>query len=147
MIITTHALVTIGVGKALGLQSLWDWFLAFLFGVLVDLDHLKVFRLKYRQNGDWVKFFTREWPVRTFIQEPISILWVVPLSFYLQTPVPMIFWSLHVFMDYLVDGARKPFWPFSNIVFKKGILSSFGWWEWLLVPVAVLVFTSRFVLQ
>lgn len=140
MLITTHTVATIGLGKLMGLQTTSDWFLAFLFGVFVDLDHLKIFRAKYRQNGDWLKFFTRELPIRSFIQEPISLLWIAPLSFYLQTPIPMIFWSLHVFLDYLVNGVRKPFWPISSLTLNKGVLPAYAFWEFFLVPLTIFVF-------
>lgn len=145
MIITTHALATIGVGKLLGIQTSRDWFLAFLFGVLPDLDHLKIFLPKYFNGEAWQRFYHREYPIRSFIQEPISLLWVVPLSFYLASPVPMAAWSVHVFLDYLVDGARKPFWPLSHLTLKSGLLPSFALWEWLLVPIFFLVFLWKMV--
>jgi len=145
MIITTHVIATISLGKLLGIQRFSDWFLAFLFGVLVDLDHLKIFRSRHRGNGDWMRFFNRELPVRTFLQEPISILWIVPLSFYLKNPVPMIFWSLHVFMDYLVDGCKKPFWPISNFTLKEGMLPANSFYEFLLIPVTFLLFFSKVI--
>lgn len=145
MIFSTHILVTTALGKIMGLQTARDWFLAFLFGVLVDLDHLKVLRKKYRPNQDWIRFFTREWPIRSFLQEPFSLFWVAPLSFFLKTPVPMIFWSLHVFLDYLVDGTRRPFWPFSSFTLRKGLLSANTLGEFLLIPVSLLVFLLKMI--
>lgn len=142
MIVTTHAMATVAAGKILGIQGFQDWFLAFLFGVLVDLDHLKVFRPKYLNNGDWKKFFSRELPVRSLLQEPISFFWVVPLSFYLQTPIIMAAWSLHVFLDYLVDGVRRPFWPVSQLTLKEGILPNYSFYEFLLIPLAILALIS-----
>jgi len=145
MLVTTHTLATISLGKAMGLKTTQDWFLAFLFGVLIDLDHLKIFQKKYRQNGNWRKFFLRELPIRTFIQEPVSILWVVPLSFYLHTPIPMIFWSFHVFLDYLVDGVRKPFWPFSSFTLRHGLLPANTFFEFLFSSFPFLLFLFGFV--
>ena len=145
MIITTHVIATISIGKLLGIQGLSDWFLAFLFGVLIDLDHLKIFRLKYRHNGDWMRFFNRELPMRTFLQEPISIFWLAPLSIYLNNPIPMIFWSIHVFMDYLVDGCKKPFWPILNFTLKEGMLPANSFYEFLLAPVTFLLFFFKVI--
>ena len=142
MLITTHALATIAVGEALGAQTPQSWFLAFLFGVFIDLDHLKIFKPQYRKNGDWKKFFDHRLPMRSFLQDPLSIFWVVPLSFYLKTPIPMAAWSVHVFMDYLVDGCRKPFWPFSNFTLKKGILPNLSLLEFLLIPVSLFFLTA-----
>jgi len=140
MTIATHAIATIGIGKFLGINSFSDWFLAFLFGVFVDLDHLKILRPKHINNGDWRKFLTRELPVRSFLQEPISLLWVVPLSLYLDNPIPMAAWAVHVFLDYLVDGAKRPFWPISSFALKEGIFLANHFWEFLLIPLSVLVF-------
>jgi len=140
MLFTTHAVATIGLGKLMGLKTVRDWFLAFLFGVLVDLDHIKIFQQKYLKDGGWRKFFDRELPIRSFLQEPISIFWVVPLSFYLQTSIPMAVWGLHIFMDYLVDGVRKPFWPLSNFTLTKGMLPANAFWEFLLIPILSLFF-------
>ncbi len=140
MIILTHTVITIGVGKFFGAKTLWDWFLAFLFGVLIDLDHLKIFRPKHLNNGDWGKFLTRELPIRSFLQEPIFIFFVVPLSFFLNNPLPMAAWAAHVFLDYLVDGAKKPLWPLSNLTFKKGIFPTRSIWEILLIFVLLLFF-------
>jgi len=140
MITTTHMVATIGLGKLMGIETIKDWFLAFLFGVLIDLDHLKIFRKKYRLNGDWFKFFTKELPMHSFLHAPISIFWVVPLSFYLQAPIIMAAWGLHVFMDYLVDGCRMPFWPFSDFTLSKGLLRSFTIYEFLFTPLACLFF-------
>lgn len=140
MIITTHAIATFGVGKFLGIQGLSSWLLAFLFGVLVDLDHLKIFSPKHINNGDWRKFLNRELPIRSFLQEPISIFWVVPLSFYLHNPVPMAAWAVHVFLDYLMEGCKKPFWPIANFTLKKGIFPANSFYEFLLIPIAILIF-------
>ena len=140
MLFTTHAVATIGLGKLMGLKTARDWFLAFLFGVLVDLDHLKIFRPKYFKDGSWRKFFNRELPIRSFLQEPISIFWVVPLSLYLQTPIPMAAWGLHVFMDYLVDGVRKPFWPFLDLTLTRGVLPAPIILEFFLIPVLPLFY-------
>jgi hypothetical protein len=146
MIVSTHAVATIAVGKLLGIETLRDWFLAFLFGFLIDLDHLKIFRSKHINNGDWKKFFNGELPCHSFLHEPVSIFFIVPLSFYLQTPVPMAAWSVHIFLDYLVDGAKRPFWPISNFTLKKGIFPAGSLWEWVLsLPLSLFLFWKEVI--
>lgn len=140
MTIVTHSIATIVTGKLLGIGTTRDWFLAFLFGVLIDLDHLKIFRPKHMNNGDWGRYFNRELPMRSFFQEPIFIFFVVPLSFLINNPSPMATWSVHLFLDYLVDGVKRPFWPISKLTLKSGILPAYSFYELLLFPIALLVF-------
>jgi len=143
MIFTTHTIATIGVGKLLGIKTTRDWFLAFIFGVLVDLDHFKVFRPKYINNGDWRKFFKGELPVRSFFQEPIFVFLVIPISFYLKSPIPMASWAIHVFLDYLVEGVKRPFWPLFNLVLREGFLPNYSIYEFLITPLFLLVLFFR----
>lgn len=143
MLTTTHTIATIGLGHLMNLQTAQDWFFAFLGGVLIDLDHLKIFRKKYRLNGDFLKFFTRELPMHSFLHTPISLVWLAPLAFHLRQPIILASWGLHVFMDYLVDGCRMPFWPFSRYTIHKGLLRSFTLYEFLLTSGAGLVFWWR----
>lgn len=143
MIFTTHTIATIGLGNLMGLETTQEWFLAFLFGVLIDLDHLKIFRKKYRRNGDFLKFFTKELPMHSFLHAPISLVWIAPLAFHFQAPIILASWGVHVFLDYLVDGCRMPFWPFSRYTLKKGLLRSFTIYEFLLAPLSGFLFFLR----
>ena len=143
MLVTTHTIATIGLGHLMNLHSFKDWFLAFLFGVFIDLDHLKIFRKKYRLNGDFLKFFTKELPMHSFLHAPISLIWIAPLAFYLKAPVILASWGLHIFLDYLVDGCRQPFWPFSHYTLTKGLLRSFTIYEFLFTPLTGLALWLR----
>ena len=117
MTIFTHLLVTTAVVQALNLEGS-EIVLAYAFGVGVDFDHLikfplyyKKFKLKNQKHYNW----------RTPLQEPISLLWIIPLSIYLGTIVPIIFFISHLVLDYSVDYSKTPFVPYSN--FKtKGLL-------------------------
>jgi hypothetical protein len=109
MTILTHALgTTLGV-QLLGLRGR-DAYLAYAFGVAVDLDHL-VKAPSYLKAVGWVNRRGYYW--RSSLQEPVALLWIVPLSVLLGTAVPIVFFLLHLALDYLVSYEKMPWYPYS----------------------------------
>jgi len=111
MTIITHALATtlgVRVMKLTGSDAV----LAYVFGVGVDIDHaIKApFFLKagYRKERGYY------W--RTSLQEPVALLWIVPLCFFLGTWVPALFFLIHLAMDYSVGYEKMPWYPYSPLV-------------------------------
>tara|TARA_Y100000310_G_scaffold219247_1_gene220635 strand:- start:843 stop:1244 length:402 start_codon:yes stop_codon:yes gene_type:complete len=103
------------LGKYLDL-SFYEFVLAFIFGVLVDIDHfLKIPIFVKLKNFRTIRHLN--W--RTPLQEPVSYLWVVPLSVFIGSYVPVVFFSLHLVLDYIVSFQKKPFFPFSNFRIKN----------------------------
>ncbi len=111
----THMLSVLVLGKYLDL-SFYEFVLAFIFGVLVDIDHfLKIPIFVKLKNFRTIRHLN--W--RTPLQEPVSYLWVVPLSVFIGSYVPVVFFSLHLVLDYIVSFQKKPFFPFSNFRIKN----------------------------
>ena len=111
MTIITHALATtlgVRVMKLTGSDAV----LAYVFGVGVDIDHaIKApFFLKagYRREKGYY------W--RTSLQEPVALLWIVPLCFFLGTWMPALFFLVHLAMDYSVGYEKMPWYPYSPLV-------------------------------
>jgi len=112
MTIVTHALATTLGVQAFRLRGS-DVALAYIFGVGVDIDH--VIKAPYylraigrrRQLGYY-------W--RTSLQEPVALLWIVPLCFFLGTWVPALFVLVHLAMDYSVGYEKMPWYPYSPLV-------------------------------
>ena len=111
MTIVTHALATtlgVRVMKLTGSDAV----LAYVFGVGVDIDHaIKApFFLKagYRKERGYY------W--RTSLQEPVALLWIIPLCFFLGTWVPAVFFLIHLAMDYGVGYEKMPWYPYSPLV-------------------------------
>ena len=109
MTIITHILATTLGAQALQLEGR-DLALAYAFGVGVDVDHavkapfyLKHVGLRDRRGYYW----------RSSLQEPVALLWIVPLCLFLGTVVPMVFFAIHVAMDYSVRFEKMPFYPYS----------------------------------
>jgi len=105
----THILAT-----TLGVQAMElhgrDAALAYAFGVGVDVDHvvkapfyLRVVGLRDKRGYYW----------RSSLQEPVALLWIVPLSVFLGTVVPLVFFAIHIAMDYSVRFEKMPLYPYS----------------------------------
>lgn len=133
MLMPTHLLITCMLGQALGFSTFYEWGLALIFGVAIDLDHLiPLWKLKYftPQYG----FTGKETPVilHSVLNEPTGILLIAPLSFILGTSIPLFFWVLHIFLDLLVIFERRPFWPFSKKILRYGLFPAGSTTEWIL---------------
>jgi len=114
----THVLATTLGVKALGLHG-GDVALAFAFGCGIDIDHLlklpfylKSVGFKDRRGYYW----------RSSLQEPVALLWIVPLSVFLGTIIPVVFFVIHVAMDYSVRFEKMPFYPYSSYVTRGWLL-------------------------
>ncbi len=111
MTILPHLLLTTLGVQVLGLEGK-DIVLAYVFGYGIDLvDHPIKLPLYLRKNG---KKNEKNYHWRTPLQEPVALLWIIPLSFYLGTYVPALFFALHVLLDYGVGYEKRPFAPFST---------------------------------
>lgn len=118
MTLITHVLATTLGVKLLDLHGR-NAVLAYAFGVAVDLDHLIKAPFYLRAVGLRRK---KEYYWRSSLQEPIALLWIVPLSLFLGTGVPVLFFLIHVAMDYLVRYEKMPWYPFSTRV-TRGFLT------------------------
>ncbi len=112
MTIVTHFLATTLGVQAMGLEG-QDRVLAYAFGMGVDVDHavkapfyLRAVGLKNRRDYYW----------RSSLQEPVALLWIIPLSVFFGTFVPILFFAAHVAMDYSVRFEKMPFYPYSAYV-------------------------------
>ena len=104
----THIAVTTAGALALRLSGN-DLVWAYLFGVLIDADHIIKYPL-YKRKLQWTKRQYFHW--RTPLQEPVSFLWLIPFSIWISSWVPIIFFSLHLVLDYLTTYEKRPWFPF-----------------------------------
>ena len=122
MTILPHLLLTTVGVQALGLQGP-DIVLAYSFGYGIDLiDHPIKLPLYLRKNG---KKNEKHYHWRTPLQEPIALMWIIPLSIYLGTYVPALFFISHFVLDYMVSYEKRPFYPFSPYS-TEGILTKYS---------------------
>jgi len=116
--LVTHVLATAAGVQALQLHGR-DAALAFAFGVAIDIDHalkapyyLRAIGLRDRRGYYW----------RSSLQEPVALLWIIPLCLFLRSWVPIPFFLVHLAMDYSVSFEKMPFYPYSPYV-TRGWLS------------------------
>ena len=109
MTIVTHLLATALGAQAMDLQGR-DLLLAGAFGMGVDVDHAvkAPFYLKHVGLRDKRGYY---W--RSSLQEPVALLWILPLCLALGTWIPALFFCVHVAMDYSVRFEKMPLYPYS----------------------------------
>lgn len=111
MTIVTHALATTLGVRVLKLTGS-DTVLAYVFGVGVDIDH--AIKLPFYWKAGLRKERGYYW--RTSLQEPVALLWIVPLCLFLGTWVPVLFFLIHLAMDYSVGYEKMPWYPYAPLV-------------------------------
>lgn len=119
MTIGTHFLATTLGVQALGLAG-QDRMLAYTFGMAVDIDHVVKAPFYLRAVGLHDK---RGYYWRSSLQEPVALLWILPLCYFLGTIVPVVFFVAHVAMDYSVRFEKMPFYPYSAHVTRGWLLN------------------------
>jgi membrane-bound metal-dependent hydrolase YbcI (DUF457 family) len=122
MTILPHLLLTTVGIQVLGLEGK-DIVLAYSFGYGIDLiDHPIKLPLYLKKNG---RKNEKHYHWRTPFQEPIALMWIIPLSVYLGTVVPALFFTSHFLLDYMVSYEKRPFYPFSTYS-TEGILTKYS---------------------
>src|ERR1041385_6636924 len=119
MTIVTHILATTLGVQAMGLDRRGA-VLAYAFGVGVDVDHalkapfyLRAVGLRDKRGYYW----------RSSLQEPVAFLWIAPLCLWLGTAVPLLFFAVHLLMDYSVSFEKMPFYPYSSWVTRGWLVN------------------------
>jgi hypothetical protein len=115
----THILATTLGVQALDLHGR-DTALAYGFGVAVDVDHALKAPFYLRAVGLQDK---RGYYWRSSLQEPVGFLWIAPLCLWLGTAVPLLFFAIHLLMDYSVSFEKMPFYPYSSWVTRGWLVN------------------------
>ena len=117
MTIVTHVLATTLGVRVLKLTGS-DAVLAYAFGVGVDIDH--AIKAPFFWRAGLRKERGYSW--RTSLQEPVALLWIVPLCFFLGSWIPALFFVIHLAMDYGVSYEKMPWYPYSPVVTQGFLL-------------------------
>ena len=105
MLITTHIVVTILFCMILNLNR-DEWFIALLFGVMIDADHL-FGAPRYVSHDGWAALLRRSWddgtglPWKSQLHYPVGAFVVAPLSIGWRYFLPLLFWATHLELDYI----------------------------------------------
>lgn len=105
MLTPTHLMVVVLAAMIMRLNR-DEWFIALMFGVVVDADHL--FALpRYVSDNGWDAVLRQTWddgsglPWKSWFHYPVSAIVVGHLSLGWRFALPLAFWSTHLGMDWL----------------------------------------------
>jgi hypothetical protein len=127
MLTVTHIAVSLLLIQLLSLDRN-NAFIAMVFGVFIDLDHLIGLGSYAQANGlrplaDWSTLTNPGGQWKSLFHSPMALGAVVPMSFATVMAVPLVFWAVHVSMDY----AEETFLGnFSSIEAMLLVLCSFA---------------------
>ncbi len=132
----THLAAVLLIGLLLNLD--WnEWFVALLFGIAIDLDHLFAVPGYVDRNGlaailrpSWDDGSGALW--RSLLHEPVGAFVVIPLSVGWRFMLPLVFWSSHLLVDY-VQGATLSHSALVEAVVLGSLCSSIfalGYYRW-----------------
>jgi len=105
MLSITHIVVTLFLVQLLTLDRN-DAFIAILFGVFIDLDHLSGLAKYTKANGvgaifDFESLMNPGGQWKSILHTPMAAAMIAPLSFVSKLGVPLLFWSVHLLMDFV----------------------------------------------
>jgi len=105
MLTPTHLLVTVLIVMLLRLNR-DEVFIALMFGVVIDIDH--IFALpRYVEDNGWAAVLRQSWddgtglPWRSWLHHPMTAIVVGHLSEGWRYLLPLPFWAVHLGMDWL----------------------------------------------
>ncbi len=121
MLSITHFVVTILLIQLMSLDRN-DAFVAMLFGVFIDVDHLFGLVKYTESNGvnavfDVHRLMTPGGQWKSMLHTPIAAAVVMPLSAAFRLAVPFVFWGVHLLMDFVEQNYLG---NFSNV--EAGLL-------------------------
>jgi len=108
MLALTHLIVTL-LFIQIFLLDRNDAFVALVFGVFIDFDHLFGLRDYTQTNGiiavfDFDNILNPGGHWKSVLHNPIGLAVVAPLAFVSRLAIPLVFWGLHVALDIVQEG-------------------------------------------
>jgi len=108
MLAVTHLIVSLLLIQ-LFLLDRNDAFVALLFGVLIDVDHVLGLKNYAQANGlaamlDFDSLMHADGHWKSLMHNPIAVAIVAPLAFAYRMAIPLVFWGVHILMDYVEDA-------------------------------------------
>lgn len=107
MLSITHLVVSLLLIQFLNLDRN-DAFIALVFGVFIDLDHLFGLKQYAETRGiaailDFDSLMNPGGQWKSMFHSPMALGVVAPLSVGFRLAIPVLFWSVHLIMDFAED--------------------------------------------
>ncbi|OGS41834.1 MAG: hypothetical protein A3K67_03095 [Euryarchaeota archaeon RBG_16_62_10] len=108
MLAITHLLVSLLLIQIFLLDRN-DAFVALLFGVFIDADHLIGLQSYAKANGimavfDFDSLMHADGQWKSLMHNPVAAGIVAPISIMSRLAVPLLFWAAHIAMDFVEDA-------------------------------------------
>ncbi|MBN1677615.1 MAG: hypothetical protein JW880_03670 [Candidatus Thermoplasmatota archaeon] len=108
MLSITHLVVSLLLIQLLGLDRN-DAFIALVFGVFIDLDHLFGLRQYTEARGmaallDFDSLMNPGGQWKSMFHSPMAVGIIAPLSLGSRLGIPILFWGVHLLMDFAEDA-------------------------------------------
>ncbi len=108
MIAITHLVVSVLLIELLTLDRN-DAFVALMFGVFIDLDHLIGLKNYAKANGiqavfDFDSLAQADGQWKSMLHNPVAVAVVGPISVASRLMIPLLFWGVHVSMDFVEEN-------------------------------------------
>ncbi len=108
MLAITHILAIVLMIRLLSLDRN-EVFVALLFGVFIDLDHLLGIPPFVQQHGvvsltDVSALMASDVSWKSLIHDPVAFIIVAPVSVMFRYLLPLLAWGLHIVMDYVQEA-------------------------------------------
>jgi hypothetical protein len=121
MLSITHLVVSLLLIQILMLDRN-DAFVALVFGVFIDLDHLFGLREYAQANGirslfDLQNMINPGGHWKSMLHSPIAIAVISPLSIASRLMVPLLFWGVHISMDIIEESLLGNFSTIEAMLF------------------------------
>jgi len=108
MLAITHLVVSLLLIHMLTLNRN-DSFVALTFGVFIDVDHLFGLKEYMKVHGvgsvlDFDSLMDADGQWKSLLHTPAAVMIVGPVATASRLAIPLIFWSVHITMDYVEDS-------------------------------------------
>jgi len=129
LLTTTHLIVAVFLGMFLTLNRN-EWFVALMFGVLLDADHLFALPRYVHDNG-WYAILRPSWddgsglPYKSLLHYPVGVMIVAPLSIGWRLFLPLTFWALHLTLDWVQTASHAYSAPVESAVLAIACIGIF----------------------
>lgn len=128
MLALTHLIVSLLLINLLTLDRN-DSFVALLFGVVIDVDHLFGLKEYVDVHGagsvlDLNSLMSADGQWKSLLHNPMAAMVVGPVAVGSRLALPLVFWGVHVTMDYAEDSVLGLFsvWEISLLVASTAAL-------------------------
>ena len=103
----THLVVSLLLIHILTLDRS-DAYVALMFGVFIDVDHLFGLKGYIDAHGvggvlDFDSLINADGPWKSMLHSPIAVMIVGPVATASRLALPLVFWGIHITMDYAED--------------------------------------------